>query len=127
MTVESMKLPGEPVLLVQFVPPSDPSFEALQMRYIFAHLSEYEEPIQYLIMDLSQANLSFKDVVTGMGEMARTEPPNVRGTFHVGNSEMVRLIGETARQKQYGGLETILFPTVDEALEHIRSLIAEVQ
>lgn len=123
MSVECTTLPGEPILLLRFVPPSEPMFEAQQMRFIFTHLPEAAVSIRYLILDFSQTQITFNDVIIGMREMAKAPLPPSLQTFHVGQSEMVKMIARTAMKQQYGRLDTQIFPTLDEALEHVRTLM----
>lgn len=121
MAVESQNLPGEPILLLRFVPPSDPMFEAQQMQLIFERMGQFTEPPQYLIVDLSQAEISFDNVMVSMDEMSQTIPSIPLYIVHVGTSEMLHLICRMGNQEH--SLQTIIFSTVDDALAHIHALI----
>lgn len=122
MAVESTQLSNEPILILRFLPPSEPLEEIQKIQGVFAEAAP-SNPVLYVISDFSQTSISFSDVVVGMGAATKNAPDNIR-PFLVGTSEMVRLMGQAAEQEQYGKFNLTVFSSVDEALAHVRSLIA---
>lgn len=128
MPLKCEQLPGEPVLIFRFVSPSQPLLEAQQMHQYLSEARPSPAGVLYFISDFSQANISFSDVMIGMGEFSHkmVMDPAARPlkTAMVGTSEMIRLMADAAGQQQYGAQRVPCFSTLDEALAHIRSQIA---
>jgi hypothetical protein len=127
VAVKVTKLPDEPILHLQLVPPSEPLVEAELMERYINETAPLVDGMLYVISDFSHTELSFSDVVVGMAEFSRNTilAPDAVPFMPVlvGSSAMVTLIAHAARDDQYGHLDLPRFVTVEEALIYIRSLI----
>ena len=123
------RLPNEPIVVVKITPPADPQKEVGEVTQAIAEMFEGKEGPIYRINDFTDANLSFPVLVTGLALETQGLPgsfsdPRVKMVF-VGTSDMVELGAKSMRQEQYGGLDILLFATLDDALAHIRAELAD--
>jgi hypothetical protein len=127
MSVQGIKLPDEPILILQLTAPADPLTDTQKMQQYIAQAMPQVEGMLYIISDFSQADLSFSDVVVGMAEFSReiVLAPNAMPFIPVlvGSSRMVTLMAEAAHQDQYGHLNLPVYATLNEALDNIRSVM----
>ena len=123
------RLPDEPIVIVEIQPTLDPQKEVYEIADAIAEMFEGEEGPIYRINDFTSIDLPFGGLVMGLGLEAQSRPgslsdPRIKPIF-VGTSDMVELGAKSARQEHYGGLEIWLFATLDEALAHIRTELAD--
>ena len=119
MTVQFERIYSEYAIMVAtFLPPVDPVNDAYLFEQPFNELLESEDGTIYRIIDFTQTNLKFSDVVLGMGTDLYMRNPRVV-TFVVGNDEMLRMGAEAASQDQYGGRAVRVFLSVEEAVATI--------
>lgn len=128
MPLECEQLPGEPIVIFYFLPPSEPLLEAPQMQRCLRQAQRSKGGTVYFISDFSQSDLSFGDLTLGMAEVSQKvildpDAPPYRPVL-VGTSEIVHLMSKAAAQKQYGAQNVPCFSTLDEAVAYLRSLIA---
>ena len=119
------RLPDEPIVIVEICPTLDPQREVYEIADTIAEMFAGEEGPIYRINDFTNMELPFSGLVMGLGLEAQGRPgslsdPRIKPIF-VGTSKMVGLGAKSARQEHYGGLEILLFATLDDALAHIRA------
>ncbi len=119
-----------PYILVTYLPPLNP-IEDVKNGLIdqIKLLKEWTSFPAYVIVDFSRVNLSFSEVVTGLGQVRATvlgEQLNQYEmvTVFVGNNEMIQMAAQSAGQKQYGGFQMKVFPTLNDAETFLKEAIA---
>ncbi len=119
------RLPDEPIVIVKIRPTLDPQKEVYEIADTIADMFAEEEGPIYRINDFTDMDLPFGGLVMGLGLETQGRPgslsdPRIKTVF-VGTSEMVELGAKSARQEHYGGLDILLFATLEDALAHIRA------
>jgi hypothetical protein len=129
MNYTTERLPGEPIiihtLLSEYRLGKD-TRPAIQEIAEVANKIE-EKPV-YIIIVTYELRMNFGDLVQGLamatrGETAIFTDPSVRLRL-VGSGGLVELGARAFEQRQYGGLDVRLYPTLEDALEGIRQEIA---
>jgi hypothetical protein len=128
-TVQQLDNLPVPTVLATMTEPFDTGKEApVSIGEVNATLAQIEGDLVYIIIDLSQLNLNLGNLMQGFAmaylphEEVRTEhmlDDRVR-TLMIGTGEMMKIAVKSLQQDQYGNHHVELFPTVDEALAHIR-------
>lgn len=126
MSVTVTRIPNEPILVATIEGDVDLS----TIQDLFAQSRELMKDMQghvYRITDTRKAGVTFSELRDIVREAAtRTEgsstDPNVTPVF-VGNQQMLRMTSGLMRQQQFGGIQIPIFGSIEEALEHIRTLI----
>lgn len=117
-----------PTLLVELSDPLDPAREGPNMnRDMNDHLGQIEGDRVYLIMDMTNFKMKFGTLVAGLGAALRptegVDTSNIDAdrvnVLVVGNSRLVTLLINSAKQEQYGSRHIQGFKTRNEALAHI--------
>ncbi len=125
MPADVTRVPNEPIVIVTITPPPDPVSEVGEVARTIATMFRGETGPIYRINDFTAVNLSFGELVVGLGLETKGDPgtftdPRIKTVF-VGTSEMVELGAKSMRQEHYGGLDILLFATLEDALAHIRA------
>ena len=125
MPASVTRVPNEPIVIVTITPPPDPAHEVSKVAHTIATMFREETGPIYRVNDFTAVNLSFGELVVGLGLEAKGDPgtftdPRIK-TIFVGTSDMVELGAKSARQEHYGGLDILLFATLEDALAHIRA------
>ncbi len=87
-------------------------------------------PIQgtiYRIIDDTRVKIPFSDMVNVLAADTRGgvgTNPRIRTVF-VGSGKMIELGVKSMKQKQYGGVETPMFASLDEALAYVNAELAK--
>jgi hypothetical protein len=129
MTTEITLLPGEPIMInrpdATFSLAKDIPVDSERMLEL---LDSSNQPL-YLIIDVTNVKINFSDLITGMAALTKSnravfKHPNIKQIIVVTTSDMLALGAKALKQVQYGGLESQVFPTFDEALAYVRQSIA---
>ncbi len=129
MNYRTEKLPGEPIIIHTILPDYRMGRDArLAIQEMAEIANEIEEKPVYIIIVTYDMKLNFGDLVQGLamatrGETAIFTDPNVRLRM-VGSGGLVELGVKAFEQRQYGGLDVRLYPTLEDALEGARQEMA---
>lgn len=120
MSVDINILQEEPVILFTIQAPIDGENDArVTSEKAIEFAEELGQPV-YRIVDFSQVDVTFTDIVMGMSAGAGV-PADLVQTYMVGSHALVKLAAESSAQEQYGGIQVYLYASVDEALDDIRA------
>jgi hypothetical protein len=135
MSYSSHQLPGEPILIVTLYADFDLATEgAIIEAERIALLEAAQEPL-YVILDLSQIELSLDDIVKGSNMLVRGvslaprseqngisifNHANLRQLIFVSGSRVIKLAASGMNYPVFGGQDVVVFASVEEALEHCR-------
>ena len=128
-TVE--KLPDEPIIVITFRNPSNPTQDYGPLLDQVAKLCEGLEGPIYRITDLRQVNFSFSDMVVAIAEEFKSGKPGSAAdprirTVLAASGELVKLAAESVKQEQYGARnDTPMFTSLDEAIAYSRAELAK--
>ncbi len=129
MNYRTERLPGEPIIIHTLFPDYRMGKDARPAIQEMAEIAnEIEEKPVYIIIVTYDMKLNFGDLVQGLamatrGETAIFTDPNVRLRM-VGSGGLVELGVKAFEQRQYGGLDVRLYPTLEDALEGARQEMA---
>ncbi len=129
MNYRTERLPGEPIIIHTLLPDYRMGKDARPAIQEMAEIAnEIEEKPVYIIIVTYDMKLNFGDLVQGLamatrGETAIFTDPNVRLRM-VGSGGLVELGVKAFEQRQYGGLDVRLYPTLEDALEGARQEMA---
>ena len=132
MPVSVEKLPDEPILMVKLAGlVTREEFASLDVQC--RELADTIDGLCYRVADICEMkDMSFSESVVLLADL--TDPADVGGSlmdpqlrnFVVAQpGTMSRFSAESLSQEQYGGAVSAVFESIDGALAHIRSLIAE--
>ena len=125
MSYSIEKLPDDPIIITTM-------FEDFSMDQSEPFLDELidlfdslVEPV-YLIADVDRYTFSVQDMLVALnvavqGSRAIMHHPNLAGTVVVTSSKMMKLASKGAKSDAFGNIQTEVFETLEEALDHIRS------
>jgi len=128
-TVE--KLPDEPIIIITFRNPSNPTEDYGPLLDQVAKLCEGLEGPIYRITDLRQVNFSFSDMVVSIAEEFKSGRPGSAADPRIkavlaASGELVKLAAESVKQEQYGAQsDTPIFTSLDEAIAYARAELAK--
>lgn len=123
MTIPVQRLPNEPILIVTFEADSQIRGAIPEMLQQIIRLRDgITESISryFVIIDLTQYDFTFSDLVYTMGELKgigslrRADRPAFMMLVGVGG--IVEMGVKALTQSQYGGYQSRLFATLDDAL-----------
>lgn len=129
MNYKTERLPGEPIIIHTLLPDYRMGKDARAAIQEMAEIAnEIEKKPVYIIIVTYDMKLNFGDLVQGLamatrGETAIFTDPNVRLRM-VGSGGLVELGVKAFEQRQYGGLDVRLYPTLEDALEGARQEMA---
>jgi hypothetical protein len=118
----------EPIIIDTHTDPMEAAGYASFAHELADHAASIDGTI-YRIADLRGMKFSFPLLVHVLAEEARSKQPGTAGDPRVrlvlvAEGEVARLLAESAKQTQYGALDVPVFATLDEALAHVRALVA---
>ena len=120
------KLPDLPVIVVTVLEDWDSGRDApLALDSVTAFLDETEEPLYYC-SDLTQSpRWGLSDVISVANLAARgrniAKHPKLKGVIAITTDRMIDLAARGMNSEVFGHLSITVFPTLDEALESLRS------
>jgi hypothetical protein len=127
MPVEVQQYGNDPILLVTVQ--GDVSVADVRGMYqkSAALCADSEWPQFWRIIDISQSNIAFNDVMT----LVKTLNPNVPGCFSdtrirtifAPSHPMARLTSDMLSKPQYGAIDTLVMPGLGEALIYVQDEI----
>lgn len=135
MPVKYEKLPDEPITIITVTGKVDEGMLLPgpdDMDHEILEIVEETPGKDYLIIDISAVKMAFSELIMVLAD-ARSEVKEMGGKafidenmmyLFVGSGDMADLAVEALKQDQYGNIEALLFPTVDEALAYARQQIA---
>ena len=122
LTIE--KHPNDSIIFITIKPPvvvpEDPA-EATEATLDF---QKKQGGMVCRITDYTKVKLTFSDVVEGMASDKAFSDPNIISVM-IGSDAMVRMVADSFRQAQYGGIDVTLVATRDEALRKAKQLLAD--
>ena len=124
------RLPDEPIIVHTILPDYRMGKDARPAIQEMAEIAnEIDEKPVYIIIVTHSISLNFSDLVQGLamatrGETAIFTDPNVCLRL-VGSGRLVELGVRAFEQRQYGGLDVRLYPTLGDALEGVHQEMAE--
>ncbi len=82
-----------------------------------------------ILVDISRLDLSFSDIVHGLGTITQSEVGREVAKYdlriiHIGSSDMVKMGVDGLRQEQYGGHDVVMFSTVEDAIAYVDKQIS---
>jgi hypothetical protein len=110
VTVNEIKLPDEPILILQFTVPLNPFIDVTQMERAIVQTASQIDGRLFVVADCSRMEVSFSEVVIGMAEYLRRTSPE---TY-----PFISVLVES--QDRYGCWNLPLFDTLDDALIYLR-------
>ncbi len=124
MPVEVRQYEGAPILWTTFTGRFDLDTIYQMGEQSIALANEIQSPYFWRLVDLSNADVNFSDVI----EMVKQVDPHMPGGFADPNIEtmfspfhpMAKLITEMLAKSQYGGAQLHVFPGYGEALFYIQ-------
>jgi len=130
MPFSTRQLPGEPIVIATA---HSPLKIETDMPELAKQITEFLQKIPgkiYYISDTSLLDhLEFRDVVIGMAEVTRGPAAFLSNerlqTIVVGSTQMIQLAVQSVSQEQYGGLNIVLYSSLDEAIQYARNQIAK--
>lgn len=120
------KLPGEPIVILTLSGSSSELKDREQERAKFVSIIEtVSEPV-FLILDMSDADLSFDEIAEGASGAYRGDNPlfkllNIRQILQVSTDPALELAAKGMNTEIFGNVEVKQFETLDEALVHART------
>lgn len=129
MSVSVKALDDNRSILVSYAPPYQPIDDVIAGLYqeleILRNMASFPA---YIIVDISSIEMSFSDIVHGLGAVTQSEVGKEIATYdvrivHIGNGDLVELGANGLGQQQYGGHQVTVFEDLAHALAHIESEI----
>ena len=120
------------IIVIHYLPPFDFVEEvkgALEAE--IAILETWENFPAYVIVELTQVNVSFADLVQALGQVARTEVGQKLNEFELVTmfvgADMAKLAADSVGQDQYGKFDAEFFATLDEAKGWVKEQLVEAK
>ena len=131
MSYEMRLLADDSILLTTFHADFSVAAEAPQLMAEMKQVLDAAPGPLTMLDDLLSLKMSFGDMVSGLamatrGDFAMARHPNVRKLVIVSTNDLLRLGGNALKQAQYGGVQTDIYPTLEEAINGIRGELAGV-
>src|SRR5512140_3442202 len=122
MPANIQRLAGQPIIVTTVTDPFDVYKELPLAEKRFREMADTIEGTVYRVIDISQWNIKFTDLVQGLAFDTREDGGLSRNarvhTVIVGSSLMARIGAEAAKQRQYGEVDQPIFGSMDEALAY---------
>lgn len=125
MSASIERLDNENIAIARYIQPFNPQQDLSYVKTELEKLLASASGAFHVIVDLSQINLTFGDLVQSMGETVDpdSEASAKKGRLVftlVGSDALIKMAADAYAQDQYGGMKVELFPSVDAALAHVR-------
>jgi hypothetical protein len=132
MAVTVEKYPDEAIMLICMINPFEFQTELPQMIDDMARVFEASSERLYTIIDATDLELGFSEMVMGLAELAKDQNavmrhPKALGYVIIANNDTLRLAGQALTQKQYGSLAVTVVNDGNEAFALARQEIAAEQ
>jgi hypothetical protein len=127
MTVNIKHLAPKPIVLVEIADPFNPLVEAPPMMGEAGAIAATLPGEVYLLIDVSQWNITFDKLVDLLATGLRTGASR-QSNLHpvlVGSGALVKLGVEAMKQRQYGGLQAQMFTSQEQAIAYIDGQLAQ--
>ncbi len=115
MPFTAERVPNQPIVVITIGPTVDGASDPVESHAATHQLLADETGTVYRILDFSQVNVSFGDVVMGMNSDPGFRDPRMK-TIMVGTHDLVQLAAQSAAQDQYGGRDIKLFTSAADAI-----------
>lgn len=115
MPFTAERVPNQPIVVCTIGPTVDGSKDPVESHATTHQLLADEAGTLYRILDFSQVDVKFGDVVMGMSSDPGFKDPRMK-TIMVGTHELVQLAAQSAAQEQYGNLDIKLFTSSADAI-----------
>lgn len=121
------RLPGEPIIIVEAVPPFDRHDVDDTNDRVHALAREIDGRV-FRVSDVRLINVTFESIQETLAEHQGGEPGSITDPqmipVFVGGGELSHMLADGFAHHNFGGIMVLLFDDLDLALEHIRRLIA---
>ncbi|MCD4684519.1 MAG: hypothetical protein K8S97_01100 [Anaerolineae bacterium] len=122
MAMDVRRLNDAPIVVFTVVPPLQIPDDPITASQEFARLTADVQGKRVRILDFSDVDVNFGDVVMGLQADTGAKLPNT-STFFVGKDELVALAATAFASKQYGSLNAKAFTSIDDAIAAARAEI----
>lgn len=122
MAVEFRRLNQEPIVIFTMVSPLQIPEDPMTATKEFERLTAGVKGKRVRILDFTNVDVNFGDVVMGLQADSGSKLPNTT-TIFVGTDELVALAAQAAASPQYGSLDAKLFASLDEAIAAARAVL----
>ncbi|NDJ54012.1 MAG: hypothetical protein GYB68_13145 [Chloroflexi bacterium] len=129
MNYSVRRLPDEKIIVVVLMNRYDFEKNSKELYDEIDKLMGADETELYCITDLSTLDIDFSDVVVALGSSKRGGPgspadPRFAQNIFIGTDDMVQFAAQSMQQTQYGKLDTLVFPSLEEALLYARARLS---
>jgi len=126
MSASIERLANENVAIVRYTQPFNPAQDLTYAKDELEKILASTPGTLNVIVDLSQINLTFADLVESM---SRTVDPDSETSAKkgrlvnilVGSDALIKMAADAYAQEQYGKMKVDIYPSVEVSLEHIES------
>lgn len=114
----------ESIIYIELISPFQPSDEFPKIHQQLNKIADKIEPPIFRIIDMTESKIDFATVV----ESLQQDTSNSLGAatdwrfkpLFVGNDTIAKIAANSLSQQQYGGIESRLFTSRDDAIAHSR-------
>lgn len=126
MPIRIERMQDEPIIFIEARSPVDVKTEMPDAIARFVALLDAADQPLWDVTDAQGFTATFSDMVSILGIISRTDLGMIHhrhfaGLALVTDSEVIRTGLEALGQVQYGGIVVRTFPTVDEAIDFVRT------
>jgi hypothetical protein len=128
MAFHVRRLPGEPIIIVEAVPPFD-RHEVDDTNDRVHALARAIDSRVFRISDVRLINVTFESIQETLAEHRDAEPGSITDPqmipVFVGGGELSHILADGFAHHNFGGVEVLLFSDLDPALAYIRDRVAD--
>lgn len=128
MSFEVRRLPGEPIIIVEAIPPFD-RHEVDDTNERVHRLARDIDSRIFRISDVRLINVTFESIQETLAEHMSGEPGSITDPqmipVFVGGGELSHILADGFAHRNFGGVSVFLFDDIDVALGFIRERIAK--
>jgi hypothetical protein len=118
-------LPGEPIILGKMHPDYNVRKDTpAASKWLLRMLESTDQPVSY-VLDLSEVNMSFGEMVGAMGlltrgDLASFSHPKLGEIIIVSTDPLIKIGANALGQTQYGRRRAAVMRSLDDALRYVR-------
>ncbi|HEX3049755.1 MAG TPA: hypothetical protein VHP83_03795 [Aggregatilineaceae bacterium] len=126
MSASIERLAHKNVAIVRYTQPFNPVQDLTHVKTELEKFLASSSGVFNVIVDLSQINLTFADLVESMSQTVdpASETSAKKGrlvNILVGSDALIKMAADAYAQEQYGKTKVDIYPSVEVALEHIQA------
>jgi hypothetical protein len=119
VTVKIEQRPQERTLFAACTLPYDAEKDTTDIVQAITQFAATMNGLFFVVGDYRQIDLSFGDMVIGMGSLRQLPGAGQVQIVAIGSGEIMKLAADAASQKQYGQYNVVLVATPEEAFNHV--------